>query len=108
VWLDQRKRIQPIILDRLRVNCADLDRQLLSHPSVTRLQVEGGWYAVLRVPRRGTDEDLAIDLLRKMGVVVHPGHFYDFPSEGQVVLSLITEPRDFREGVARLLHVVGA
>jgi len=70
--------------------------------------VEGGWYAVLRVPALGTDEDLAIDLLRKMGVIVHPGHFYDFAVEGHLVLSLITEPAVFREGVARLLQCVGA
>ncbi|HEX7425026.1 MAG TPA: pyridoxal phosphate-dependent aminotransferase [Terriglobales bacterium] len=107
VLLDQRKQIQPILLDRLRVNLAELDRQLAGHPSCTRLLVEGGWYVVLRIPALGTDEDLAIDLLRKMGVIVHPGHFYDFPIEGHLVLSLITEPADFREGVARLLPVVG-
>jgi alanine-synthesizing transaminase len=107
VLLDQRKQIQPILLDRLRVNLAELDGQLASHPSCTRLQVEGGWYVVLRVPALGTDEDLAIDLVRKMRVIVHPGHFYDFPNEGHLVLSLITEPADFREGVERLLRVVG-
>jgi aspartate/methionine/tyrosine aminotransferase len=107
VLLDQRKQIQPILLDRLRENLAELDRQLAVHPSCTRLQVEGGWYVVLRVPVLGTDEDLAIDLLRKMAVIVHPGHFYDFPNEGHLVLSLITEPADFREGIARLLQVVG-
>jgi aspartate/methionine/tyrosine aminotransferase len=62
---------------------------------------------VLRVPVLRSDEDLAIDLLRKMAVIVHPGHFYDFPSEGHLVLSLITEPETFREGVARLLQCVG-
>ncbi len=108
VLLGQRHQIQPILLDRLRENLAELDRQLAGRPSCTRLLVEGGWYAVLRVPIRGTDEDLAIDLLRKMGVIVHPGHFYDFPTEGHLVLSLIAEPADFREGVARLLQVVGA
>jgi len=107
VLLDRRKQIQPILLDRLRENLAELDRQLAGHPSCTRLQVEGGWYVIVRVPVLGTDEDLAIDLLRKMGVIVHPGHFYDFPIEGHLVLSLITEPADFREGVARLLEVVG-
>src|SRR5467141_229693 len=105
VLLDQRKHIQPILLDRLRANLAELDRQLAGHPSCTRLMVEGGWYVVLRVPVLGTDEDLAIDLLRKMSVVVHPGHFYDFQNEGHLVLSLITEPADFREGVVRLLHL---
>jgi alanine-synthesizing transaminase len=106
VLLDQRKRIQPILLDRLRSNLAELDRQLASHPSCTRLLVEGGWYVVLRVPALGSDEDLAIRLLREAGVSVHPGHFYDFPSEGYLVLSLIAEPADFREGIARVLRAV--
>jgi hypothetical protein len=88
------------------VNLAELDAQLAAHSACTRLQVEGGWYAVLRVPIRGTDEELAIDLLRKMGVIVHPGHFYDFAGEGHLVLSLIAEPDVFREGIARLLQVV--
>jgi alanine-synthesizing transaminase len=108
VLLDQRKQIQPILLDRLRVNLAELDSRLAGNPSCARLQVEGGWYAVVRVPALGTDEDLAIDVLRKMGVIVHPGHFYDFAGEGHLVLSLITEPEAFREGVARLLECVGA
>ena len=108
VLLDQRKQIQPILLDRLRENLAELDRQLEDHPSCARLQVEGGWYVVLRVPALATDEDLAIDVLRKMGVIVHPGHFYDFAGEGHLVLSLITEPGVFREGVARLLQCIGA
>ncbi len=107
VLLDQRKQVQPLILDRLRVNLSELDRQLAGHTSCTRFQAEGGWYAVLRVPVLGSDDDLAIDLVRKMGVVVHPGHFYDFSGEGHLVLSLITDPGVFREGVARLLQVVG-
>jgi aspartate/methionine/tyrosine aminotransferase len=107
VLLDQRKVIQPILLDRLRVNLAELDRQLASRPSCARLMVEGGWYVVLRVPAIESDEDLAIRLLGEASVSVHPGHFYDFSNEGHLVLSLITEPADFREGVARLLRVVG-
>ena len=106
VLLDQRKKIQPILLDRLRVNLAELDRQLGGHPACVRLMVEGGWYVVLRVPAIESDEDLAIGLLREASVSVHPGHFYDFPDEGHLVLSLITEPADFREGVARLMQLV--
>jgi alanine-synthesizing transaminase len=108
VMLDQRQQIQPILLDRLRENLAELDRQLAGRPSCTRLMVEGGWYVVLRVPVLGSDEDLAIRLLREASISVHPGHFYDFPTEGYLVLSLITEPAVFREGAARLLRVVGA
>ena len=106
VLLDQRKQIQPVLLDRLRVNLAELDRQLAGRPSCARLIVEGGWYVVLRVPAIESDEDLAIGLLREASVIVHPGHFYDFSDEGHLVLSLITEPAVFREGVARLLRVV--
>lgn len=107
VLLEQRKQVQPVLLDRLRVNLEELDHLLGGHPGCTRLQVDGGWYAVLRVPALGSDEDLAIDIVRKVGVVVHPGHFYDFSSEGHLVLSLITAPDEFGEGVARILQVVG-
>jgi alanine-synthesizing transaminase len=108
VLLDQRKEVQRVLLDRLRANLAELDRQLAGYPSCTRLLVEGGWYVVLRVPAIESDEDLAIRLLRDASVSVHPGHFYDFPNEGHLVLSLITEPAEFREGVGRLLQVAGA
>ncbi len=106
VLLEQRKQVQPVLLDRLRVNLEELDHLLAGHPACVRLQTEGGWYAVLRVPALGSDEDLAIDLVRKVGVVVHPGHFYDFSGEGHLVLSLITEPDQFAEGVARIWQVV--
>jgi aspartate/methionine/tyrosine aminotransferase len=106
VLLDQRKQVQPIVLDRVRANLAELDRQLAGHPSCARLMVEGGWYVVLRVPVIGSDEEVAIRSLREASVIVHPGHFYDFPGEGHLVLSLITEPAEFREGISRLLQLV--
>jgi alanine-synthesizing transaminase len=104
VLLDQRKNIQPLLLDRLRVNLSELDGQLQGQKSAQRLQVDGGWYAVLRVPVTQTDEDLAIALLRQSSVLVHPGHFYDFPSDGYLIVSLLTPPSEFREGARRLLQ----
>lgn len=103
VLLDQRKNIQPLLLDRLRANLEDLDRQLSRRKSCERLAVEGGWYAVLRVPVTQSDEDLAIALLRQAAVLVHPGHFYDFPNDGYLIVSLITPPTHFREGISRVL-----
>jgi aspartate/methionine/tyrosine aminotransferase len=70
------------------------------------LLVQGGWYAVLRVPAIESDEALAIRLLREQNVSVHPGHFYDFANDGYLVLSLITEPANFKEGLSRLLSVI--
>jgi aspartate/methionine/tyrosine aminotransferase len=70
--------------------------------------MEGGWYVILRVPVTQSDEDLTIDLLRKIGVLVHPGHFYDFSEDGYLILSLITPTPDFREGIHRVLNLLNA
>jgi alanine-synthesizing transaminase len=106
--LDQRKSIQRQLLDRVLGNLAELDRQLAVQTTCQRLHVEGGWYAVLRVPVTQTDDELAVALLRRNSVLVHPGHFYDFPSDGYLVLSLIATRDDFKEGIKRLLEAVDA
>jgi alanine-synthesizing transaminase len=67
-----------------------------------RLDREGGWYAILRVPVTGSDEDLTVTLLERCSVLVHPGHFFNFPRDGFLVLSLISPEIEFREGVRRL------
>jgi len=41
--------------------------------------------------------------VREKAVVVHPGHFYDFPGDGYLVLSLITAADEFKEGMRRVL-----
>ncbi len=101
--LDQRKSVQRQLLERVRSNLAELDRQLAGQKACERLGVEGGWYAVLRVPVTRADEDLAIELVREKSVLVHPGHFYDFPRDGYLVLSLITPDNDFGEGISAVL-----
>ena len=102
--LEQRSDIQAQLLQRVRANLAELDRQLAAQKSCERLCVEGGWYAVLRVPVTRSDEELAIELVREKSVLVHPGHFYDFESDGFLVLSLITPDQEFAEGMGRVLN----
>ena len=104
VLLGERQAIQPQLLKRVRTNLTELDRQLTQQKACARLAVEGGWYVVLRVPAIRSDEELAINLLQQYGVLVHPGHFYDFPQDGYLVLSLISRVEDFREGISRLLN----
>ena len=104
--LHQRKVIQPQLLRRVGANLAELDRQLTKQKACTRLSVEGGWYALLRVPVVQSDEELAVGLLRDQRVLVHPGHFYDFPQDGFLVMSLITSEDQFRCGVERTLEFV--
>jgi hypothetical protein len=102
--LQQRKNLQPQLLSRVKENLAELDRQLAARQACQRLSVEGGWYAVLRVPVTRSDEELAIELLREKSVLVHPGHFYDFPSDGYLVLSLITPRREFADGLRAIVE----
>jgi len=106
--LEQRHNIQRQLLERVLGNLAELDRQLAGQKACQRLSVEGGWCAVLRVPVTQTDEELAVDLLRRKAVLVHPGHFYDFPSDGYLVLSLIEQEGEFAEGIVRLLELLTA
>jgi hypothetical protein len=102
-WLARRRAIQSQILERVQANLAQLDAQLTPGLPVSRLKVEGGWYAILRVPATRTDEDWAAELLSQEGVVVHPGHFYDFPSEGYLVFSLLPAPDTFEAALRRIL-----
>jgi alanine-synthesizing transaminase len=104
--LDQRLKLQPQLMHRIQTNLSELDLQLAKQKSCTRLELQGGWYAVLRVPVTRSDEDLAIELLTQKSVLVHPGHFYDFPTDGFLVLSLITPEPTFHEGISRLLMVI--
>jgi alanine-synthesizing transaminase len=101
--LETRRRVQPQILGRVRANLRWLDEQLSPEIPLTRLHAEGGWYAVLRLPAVRSDDDWAVELLAEDGVLVHPGHFYDFGAEGHLVISLLPPPDVFQEGIRRLL-----
>jgi len=102
----QRHELQPQILERVRKNWDVLKEETSRVSSWELLDAEGGWYAVLRTKSQEPDEDLAIRLLRQDRVLVHPGHFYDFPVDGHMVLSLITPGAEFRAGVERLTQRV--
>jgi len=102
--LEQRRSLQPQMLDRVRKNWACLKSLVAGCSSCELLDTEGGWYAVLRTSGEGSDEDLAIDILQEAHVLVQPGHFYDFPSDRYLVVSLITPCDDFQKGIFRLLE----
>jgi alanine-synthesizing transaminase len=95
--------LQPQIMARIRTNLACLDQRIGMDSPVSRLTVEGGWYAILRLPAWRSDEAWSIRLLDQDGVLVHPGHFYDFRSDGRVAMSLICHPEIFELGVEKLI-----
>jgi alanine-synthesizing transaminase len=101
--LATRAEFQVQVIARVQANLRELDAQLCRQSACNRLLCQGGWSAVLRVPAVRSDEDLAITLLSKEGVYVHPGHFYDFAQPGHVILSLIVREDEFAEGIRRAL-----
>lgn len=103
--LELRHAFQKQLLARVRKNLAELDRQLTEHGGCSRLELEGGWYVVVRAGAGRSDEELALDLLERKHVYVHPGHFYDFSGEGYLVVSLIVPEEQFAEGARRLLSM---
>jgi len=102
-FLKRRGTFQEQLMERVRRNLGELDRQLSLERVCSRLEVEGGWYVVLRVPATHLDEDLVLALLKEKGVYVHPGHFYDFSHDGFLVVSLICDEKEFGIGLKSLL-----
>jgi alanine-synthesizing transaminase len=105
-FLSFRYSMQEQVQRRISANLAILDGALRESKLLARLEREGGWYAILRVPVTGSDDDLAVGLLDRFSVLVHPGHFFNFSREGFLVLSLITPEEKFKEGVLRLLKFI--
>jgi alanine-synthesizing transaminase len=102
VWLAGRKGIQGQILDRVRGNL-----RLSVEGGVEVLRVEAGWSAILRLPQRFGEEDVAGLLLREAGVIVHPGSFYGIAEAGRAVVSLLGAAGEFEEGILRIKRITG-
>jgi aspartate/methionine/tyrosine aminotransferase len=101
-WLEGRGAIQRQIRERVAANLAELDRQLVQLPAVSRLEVEGGWYAVVRIPALEPDEKTVRSLLER-GVWVQPGYFFGMAESGWLVLSLLAPEREYSTGVTALI-----
>jgi alanine-synthesizing transaminase len=101
-WLAGRAGIQGQICRRVQRNLRSLDLELSAQTMISRREVEGGWYAVLRVPALTSGEDLAVQLIREHGVAVHPGYFFGFSGDGWLVVSVLTPEEEFQAGVGLL------
>ena len=98
-WLATRGKVQTQMRDRMRLNLVALEERLHGS-SAQMLAMQGGWTAVLRVPREVGGKRFPFAALER-GVIVQPGEFYGLP-EGRAVLSLLTPPQIWREGLAKL------
>jgi len=97
-WLRERAATAGQIRARLASNLAELDRQLAAAPAARRLALEGGWYALLRIPALTSDETTVLALLER-GVWVYPGYFFGMPQSGWLIVSLLSPPAEFASGI---------
>jgi alanine-synthesizing transaminase len=91
-----------VIAGRCRQNLATLRRAVEATP-LGVLRAEGGWNAVLQFPRLIGEEDLMTTLITRHRVLVQPGWFYDFENEPYAIVSLLTSPDVFGQGIGRLV-----
>ncbi|MGO9835992.1 MAG: pyridoxal phosphate-dependent aminotransferase [Polyangiaceae bacterium] len=103
--LASRSLAERAIHDRVLSNLSAI-ASLARGSAVSLLDVEGGWYAVLRLPATRTEEAWALAFLEDDSVYVHPGHFFDFEGQAYAVVSLLTPEDALREGVSRIIDRV--
>lgn len=101
-WISGRVQIQAQILARVQANLAALDQNLLEQTLMSRLHVEAGWYAVLRIPATESASDTALNLLAQQGIAIHSGRFFGFADSGWLVASLLGKQSDFKLGISGL------
>jgi alanine-synthesizing transaminase len=105
--LEAGAEVERQIARRTRENLARLRAAAAEHPACAVLDVEGGWYATLRVPRTRSEEEWALALV-EAGVLVQPGFFFDFFSEAYLIVSLLTKPEVFAAGAARIFGLAAS
>ena len=66
------------------------------------LDVQGGWYLILKIQGFVSEEKLALELLEKDHVYIHPGYFFDFEEDAHIIISLLPEEKTFSEGLKRI------
>ena len=90
-------------LARVRANRAALLARVDARSCATVLRAEGGWYAVLQVPRTMSEDEWVLALLDDARALVQPGWFYDFAEEGRLVVSLLPEEGVFAAAIDRVI-----
>jgi aspartate/methionine/tyrosine aminotransferase len=97
------KTTSDAIRRRTRANLAVVREAARRAPVASVLDVEGGWYATLRVPETCSDEEWAVRLVEEDGVYVHPGYFFDMTRGAHLVVSLLAPEHAVREGMERIV-----
>jgi alanine-synthesizing transaminase len=106
--LDLGAGIRKAIHGRVLRNRRAVAERIDAESPCTLLPTEAGWSAILRIPQTISDEEWALRLADEHDLLVQPGYFFDLRLGATLIVSLITPPDDFDQGIARLLDAVSA
>jgi aspartate/methionine/tyrosine aminotransferase len=107
-WFKDKELIRREILERALANRKSLADTFADHPKAAALEAESGWYSVLKVKSDLSDEALALELLQKENILVHPGYLFDGFGEGNfLVVSLLPQVGDFQKAVKAISKNLG-
>ncbi len=100
--LSLRHEMQAQIVERILRNDKYLRARSAELLFCRVLKQEGGWYAILEISEDFSEEEFCLSLLEEDNVFLHPGYFFDFPKQRFFVISLLTPPAIFEEGVNQI------
>jgi len=92
---------------RVRGNIALALEQLTRNPRFRVQPPDGGYYLFPEVLGWSDEEALVLHLLDH-GVLVHPGYFYGYERGTHLMISCLTEPLHFAEGIRRIVAAIDA
>jgi hypothetical protein len=97
---DFQKRYQKEIKQRYKMAVSILS----SVPNLSFCLPEGGFYITVQIKNpKVNEEKMALSLLEKEGILIHPGYFYGLPA-GHLILSFISKPRLFKKYIEKIVH----
>lgn len=67
----------------------------------------GGFYLMAKIETETAEEDFVVELMKKTGVFVHPGYFFDYERGVNVVISYLVEPKKLISGLEALIRFAG-
>jgi alanine-synthesizing transaminase len=103
--LQSGKEVTDQIRNRVRANYKAL-RLMTAQSPLSIFEMEGGWTAMIQLPRIMSDEAWALRLLTESNVLTHPGHFFEIDQDACIVVSLLPQESTFSNGIRDILQLV--
>jgi alanine-synthesizing transaminase len=97
--------VEDQILDRLQTNYRLL-QDSFAGTNASVLRIEGGWYAIIQLPQKQSDDEWAESILMHKNILVQPGHFFDIEQKSCIVLSLLPVTDLFKRAVEQVIPFI--